>query len=378
MYGAVPVLPRPGLLHTDIIIHEGFESILVNFWLPIVAPKTITMLLTTCLYVNFYFFNLSRYAATGIWFIRVFFASMQQKYERFASREEQPVSPESQPNTWKNWAKYISYRTACFINNHGIFVLVVLGIITISLVLILTLVFQAELLRSDMHRLILIGTINGFTAFIAIIVSITFVNGVAYHLDEIKFSYETVVIVRRAKRAIPLFFIMTVLYMVIYFLWGFKISPISCLRLHFPFQDVYPKCGSHEPIPDSVPITIETFLWFLIFVEVPPLIITICFRRIPRNATKLHLIPVSESQSEISDQESEDTTPTMDGRTRSLSAVLSSYLQEQKPANKRLSLDHSLLSRSPGSGEPALCINIVKSPQTPDGRKLPRDFANEM
>jgi hypothetical protein len=49
MYGAVRYLPRPGQLNLHDVLDNGFYALFLHFWLPILAPKTITMLFTTCL-----------------------------------------------------------------------------------------------------------------------------------------------------------------------------------------------------------------------------------------------------------------------------------------------------------------------------------------
>ncbi len=288
---------------------------------------------------------------------------MQQRYEQSRSGKElQPLSPDSQTHRVQSRIKYAGYRASRFINNHGVFLLSIAGISIVSTVLIFTLVFQGELLRSEIHRLILIGTINGFTALLAICVSITFIYGVVYHLNEIRFSYDTLEIVRRSKNVIPVFLLLAITYMVVYFLWGFRVYPISCLRLHFPFQDVHPGCSGVEIVTDSVDVTTETLIWFLLFVLVPSLILTIIFRKISNADESGHIIPISQSQSEqspmsVDEEEVPDQENLPIGYRRMSSAIT---LKEKTIGPKRFSLDHAKLTRTKDT---RLCINIAREAQ---------------
>lgn len=198
-----------------------------------------------------------------------------------------------------------------------------------------------------------------------VLVTVIFIYGVAYHMDEIRFAYDTVVIVRRTKKAIPILIILASSYLVLFILWANHIYPFSCLRLHFPFQDVHERCSINKNKTQSenfqVLVTWETFLWYVSYVCLPVFIITTIFRKIPQNTrnNSLHLIPVSHSGNHGDNEENNyDRSPRNEQqRPRSLSSVLTGCFTGVKDKPKRFSIDNSALSGSPSSG-PSKWIGI--------------------
>jgi hypothetical protein len=102
--------------------------------------------------------------------------------------------------------------------------------------------------------------------------------------------------------------------------------------------------SAHTDPGESVSLTLETFLWFLIYVSIPVLIIATCFRRIPPQQASLHLIPVSGSHSDVSTEVSEQDADEVQQRTRSLSTIALPITVKDRP--KRFSLEVTKLPNS--------------------------------
>jgi len=345
----MPYLPTTKKQITELGDDRSLHSVITLFWLPVLMPEISVLILLNLLV-----------SGVGLWFFRVYFRNKQKAVERnllshstmsnyrsflrkenkkkhkqkkkqqqtssttmmkpfYQQQQQQDIgSPSLSEYTEQSQevTDYLyqmdprsdlerankKYAALRFINRHGLSIYMLFNVFSALLWYGLSVAMSKFLIDNYKARVIFSSAVTTCVSLIILLLCIVVIYSVSYRLENIYFDHDTVVVVRRFKKLAPIFLVIIFAFILIMLLWLCEVPYIRCLRLQFPFQDATYKCQTPKgtDVPGS-PLTIETLFWYLLFVALPLLLVSVAFRRIPEQQEEamVHLIPYGGNQDSI-------------------------------------------------------------------------------
>ncbi len=269
LYLLIPYLPMDVNMPVPVI---SYEDILFKFWLGVFSPRIITLLFTSFIY-----------SSIGVWFGKTYVSAKLAAWQRRQKVKTVRSTILRLPNTL--------IVPLYFVFNVGFTILI----------LSTSLIYISNLYYSEFLRLLFYSIYVGFLCFETICFAVIFTVLVAYLTKNIQFDPETVIIVRRMKRVLPVLIILIILYLFCFTLWSIAFYPVICLRLRFPFQPtpsndrcvaLFPSGLYSSSVKNN--LTVEVMVWYLVFHWLPLFLILIIFWpiRLDQKKKTLFMTPV--------------------------------------------------------------------------------------